>query len=334
MLPWMRVPNVKSTVAHVDRSRATDRRRSGPCRRRNSGCERWIGMALVELRRLVVLAPQQQVRARRGPGRCTQVRVALEVRRHERSAMRLTYGRDVHRDPGVAAQGRRALRDRQLVAVQEHRRAADDLDVAEAELVEVVLGELAADADRRAAVQHGRARSALTESSQARLAPDSYRSGRLEHRRRGPTPGCVSCSMTLRQPLEVLSRTTAGRRWRGDDVDVEALVDRASVVVGVDRSRSGVIDRVARVEELVAASRKIRLPLLSAIRFRLRASLGRDDLERVLGHRRRIRVMPSGYRRPGHGPSGRPRRQASARTAPSWLRMRAVAPQTDRPSTA
>ena len=55
----------------------------------------------------------------------------------------------------VAAQGRGLLAHVDLVAVEEHRRAADDLDVGEAEALEIVLGVLAAHADRPGPVEDG-----------------------------------------------------------------------------------------------------------------------------------------------------------------------------------
>lgn len=86
-------------------------------------------------------------------GEVPQVRVLPVVRGYHRRH-RLHVRRDGHRDPVVRLQGRLALLHPQAVAVQEHRRAADDVDGGEAERTQVVGGDLAPHADRVRAVEH------------------------------------------------------------------------------------------------------------------------------------------------------------------------------------
>ena len=117
------------------RSTATDRRRSGPCRsleERVASCG--SGSRRRRRRRRVRVAPEQQLEGRRGPGRCSAGPDSARGAPSTIGPIALTYGETLIAIGDVAVERRaRACSTAQPVAVEEHRRAADDLDVVEAE---------------------------------------------------------------------------------------------------------------------------------------------------------------------------------------------------------
>ncbi len=85
-------------------------------------------------------------------GEVGETRVAAGVRFHERSHL-VEVRREGQADGRVRGERRNPLLDLEVRTPQEHRRAPDDVDVPEPEVVEVALRELAAYADPAGAVE-------------------------------------------------------------------------------------------------------------------------------------------------------------------------------------
>ena len=217
-----------------------------------------------------------------------EVRVARHRGLHD-PAQRPPVRRDRDRHARSIRECRLPALDAQRLAPQEHRRTADDVDVAEAEPVEVRGGAFATDADRRRAVEHGR-----RESLHGRLdrpeGPEAVVDGPLgadaEDDDRDPQapdqPG---------QPDERLVVAVAKGVRQGDDVRVVALIDRVGVPrirgepIGLDLDARDAQDLPGGVEEHeVAAVRRDEVAL--------DRRGGRVDLERGLGRPKQD---------PGHG---------------------------------
>ncbi len=329
MLPWIRVPNTKSvrrmwSIHGHGSTKKTDL---------SSRTQRVRGVARQRARAVVVgraLAPQQQTERLDVLADVLEVRVALEVVADDRTEPRDPRG-DAHPDPGVAVEGR-PLGDDQPVAMQEHRRAADDLDVAEPELVEVGLGRLAADADRRRTVED------RPDERLDRVVERADRARRV--RLRGLDPDAQDHHRD-RQLLDDRGQTDEGLLearpegvGEGDDVDVEALVD----LVGAEAVRGQPVRddlRVTRAQDLERRLEEQQVAAVVRDQVVIEDALRRNGVEGALGPPDEDACHPpqdTGRGRPVRHPEG-PRRPQASRIAPSWLRIRAVAPQTDSPST-
>ena len=163
--------------------------------------------------------------------------------------------------------------------MEEHRRAADDLDVAEAEPLQVRRGELAADPDRRPVIQDGRHEAPdrrLHRHEAVGIETGVGLRADAEDDDRDPEP-----LDELAQPDEVrLVRYAEGVRQR-DDVGVVALVD-AVCGTRVDDEAVHVDGRATRGEELVGGLEEDEVAAVATDHVCLEGGLGRDDLERVL----------------------------------------------------
>ena len=158
MLPWIRVPKEKSYSRQMIEPGRRVEEEADPVladqRMLETDREPVLGHPLVPAG---IAAVEHQRQGLPVLGHVAQVRVARGVVERDRAHL-AHVGRDVQGDGGIGGQRVDLAADLQVRPVHEHRRAADHphVLVAEAEALQVVPGELAADSDRRRAVQHRR----------------------------------------------------------------------------------------------------------------------------------------------------------------------------------
>ena len=224
------------------------------------------------------LAPDQRFESREVLRHVGEVRVSLDVG-HDDRAHRLHVGRDVERDPSVTIEGCDALLDPQVLSPHEHGRAADDLDVAEPETLEVVLGQLAPDADRRGPVEHGarkRPHRLLDRLEAPGVIVERSLCADAEDHDRDPEP-----LDDLRQSDQQRLVAQTERVRQRDDVGVVVGVDPGNVpgadgeAIGQDLDPGSRQDLVGRLHEHEVAA-------VGGDQVGLEGRLGRRDLERVL----------------------------------------------------